>query len=150
VIYNKKIKTILWTGEDRGDSDFAALKNCVLAGFMLRISAFSSQVICVFLTALKINNDWFFVTRICRLVSCIKGLSVGLLHSYTHAYYFKSDVIIYEKTRMSQSSGCGCGSSFVVLKVAWRDAVHDKVRAVTELLPLRRSVKCVGPVFKVT
>jgi hypothetical protein len=31
--------------------------------------------------------------------------------SVTHAYYLKSDVIIYEKTRMSQSSDSGCGSS---------------------------------------
>jgi len=53
------------TGEGRGDSDFTALKNYVLAGLMLRISVFSSQCICVFLTVLKINNDWSFVTRIC-------------------------------------------------------------------------------------
>jgi len=51
---------------------------------------------------------------------------------------------------MSQSGGSECGSSFVVLKLAWRDAVHGKVRAVTQLLALRRSVKCVGPVFKAT
>jgi hypothetical protein len=117
---------------------------------MLRISAFSSQCICVFLTVLKINNDWSFVRRICRLVLCIKGLSIGHLLSHTHAYYFKSDVIIYEKTRMSQSSGSECGSFFVVVKLAWKETVHGKVRAVTWLLPLRRSVKCVWPVFQVT
>jgi len=98
---------------------------------MLRISAFSSQCICVFVTALKINNDWSFVPRICRLVLCIQGLSIGLPLSHTHTYYSKNDVIIYEKTRMSQSSGSGCGSSFVVVKLAWKDTVHDKLRAVT-------------------
>lgn len=111
-------------------TDFTALKNYVLAGLMLRISTFSSQCICVSLTVLKINNDWPFVTRICRLVLCIK-VYLFAVSSHTHAYYFKSDVIIYEKTRMSQSSGSGCGSPFLVVKLAWRETVHGKVRAVT-------------------
>ena len=81
-------------------------------------------------SVLKISNDWSFVTRISRLVLCIKGLSIGLL-THSHAYYFKSDVIIYEKTRMSQCSGSGRESSFVVVKLAWRDTVHGKVREVT-------------------
>lgn len=51
---------------------------------------------------------------------------------------------------MSQSSGSGCRSPFVVVKLARKDTVHGKVRAVTSLLPLRTSVKCGGPVFKVT
>ena len=50
---------------------------------MLRISAFSSQCICVFVTVLKINNDWSFVTRICRLVLCIKVLPIGRRLTYS-------------------------------------------------------------------